>query len=280
MPFNGILIFNFDFFRIATTMPLVEITENQLHLWIVRPHAISDRTLLARYSALLAPAERTRHLAFRFERHQHEFLITRALVRSVLAQYHAIEPADWQFKLNEYGRPEITPPIGLYFNLSNTDGLIVCALARCQEVGVDVEARDRAERILELESSVFSSAERAQLSALPSPARPNHALSLWTLKESYIKAKGKGLSIPLKQFSYLYGEDNRIGIQFDPVLGDSEQNWKFLMLDYHEHRISLSINTPAPVQLQVREIVPLVSSRDLPPSLAQAKFLAKSISPN
>ncbi len=74
------------------------------------------------------------------------------------------------------------------------------------EVGVDVEAFSRAEEIVPLAPKVFSLAEQEQLNALPAAERPHRALSLWTLKEAYIKARGMGLSLPLRGISFLFGE--------------------------------------------------------------------------
>ena len=48
----------------------------------------------------------------------------------------------------------------------------------------------------------FSPTEVAALGALPEAARPDRFFDYWTLKESYIKARGLGLQLPLDQFSF------------------------------------------------------------------------------
>jgi 4'-phosphopantetheinyl transferase len=47
----------------------------------------------------------------------------------------------------------------------------------------------------------FSSTEYDDLMEKEEHERLNYFYDLWTLKESYIKARGKGLSIPLDSFS-------------------------------------------------------------------------------
>ena len=74
---------------------------------------------------------------------------------------------------------------------------------------MDVESFSRAEEIVPLAPRVFSAAERAQLDALPAAERPDRALSLWTLKEAYIKARGMGLSLPLQEISFLFEGEGR-----------------------------------------------------------------------
>ena len=44
---------------------------------------------------------------FVFERDRRQFLITRALVRTMLSRYAEVAPRDWRFVTNQYGRPEV-----------------------------------------------------------------------------------------------------------------------------------------------------------------------------
>jgi 4'-phosphopantetheinyl transferase len=116
---------------------------HEAHLWYVDPGQVTDDHLLAAYHDLLSPAERERMARFAFERLRRDFLVTRALVRTTLSMYQpAVDPRDWQFVANPYGRPEILAPSTtprLRFNLSHTNGMIVCLVAVEREIGVDVE---------------------------------------------------------------------------------------------------------------------------------------------
>ena len=116
--------------------------EHEAHLWYVQPESVVDPALLAAYDDLLTPAERQRNRRFVFERHRHQDLVTRALVRTVLSAYcPAVEPRAWGFSLGPFGRPEIAAPAvqpRLRFNLSHTDGMVVCLVSGDREIGVDV----------------------------------------------------------------------------------------------------------------------------------------------
>ena len=86
------------------------------------------------------------------------------------------------------------------FNLSHSHGLAVYAFALGREVGVDVElirpeftGDDIAERY-------FSPRELAELRALSQDLRAEGFFNCWTRKEAYVKARGEGLQIPLKDF--------------------------------------------------------------------------------
>ena len=159
-----------------------------------------------------------------FERHRREYLFTRALVRTVLSSYAPeIAPAKWRFVKNEYDRPSVAPGLPpLTFNLSNSEGVIVCGVSRHGEVGVDIEPWSRGDQILGVADGVFSPRELADLAALPLEEKRRHAVKLWTSKEAYIKARAIGLSLPLKEFSML----TTGGFAFHAGLADAPERWR------------------------------------------------------
>ena len=94
-------------YRAAMTQPLCPST---VHLWYTQSDDLTAPAALDAYLGLLSPDERTRHARFLNERARHEYLITRALCRTVLSRYAAVAPADWRFRANQWGRPEIDCP--------------------------------------------------------------------------------------------------------------------------------------------------------------------------
>src|SRR4051794_25801906 len=83
----------------------------EAHLWYVQHDQTIDEVLLAPYRDLLTPAELERNGRFVFPSGRREHLITRALVRTTLSTYcPEVDPRDWQFAANQYGRPEIVTP--------------------------------------------------------------------------------------------------------------------------------------------------------------------------
>ena len=68
---------------------------SRIDLWCTYISEIGDDSLLSRYDALLSAEERARQARFRFARDQRRFLVTRALVRTVLSRYAAVRPEEW-----------------------------------------------------------------------------------------------------------------------------------------------------------------------------------------
>lgn len=229
-----------------------------VQLWFAYPSSLLDASVAARCADLLSGDEGKRAARLRFDRHRREYLATHALVRTALAHNHPLAPADWRFRDNSHGKPAPDPDCGLRFNLSNAQDLVACAIARGAEVGVDLEPCRRGQEILNLAPRVFSPQEQLQLENLPPVERPNRALSLWVLKEAYIKARGLGLALPLGKFSFLFGGAEDIQLFIDPSLEDQPARWRFCLLDHAAHRIALTVESAAcmSAQLEIREARP------------------------
>jgi 4'-phosphopantetheinyl transferase len=206
-----------------------------------------DAQPLGEYEGLMTADERERHASFRFERDRRLFLATRALVRTVLSRYAAVRPGDWRFAAGPHGKPRIAHPAvtrSLHFNLANTRGLVVCAVSVAHEsIGVDAERLDRAMDPVELASRFFAPPEAQALGALPAPEQSRRFFTYWTLKESYIKARGLGLALPLDKFWFLV-DDEAIGIRLDAELEQDATRLRFALLDAPPcHMIAVGVDT-------------------------------------
>ncbi|WP_437979856.1 4'-phosphopantetheinyl transferase family protein [Sorangium sp. So ce117] len=233
------------------------------HLWYVFCDSARDEALLEAYHRLMAPDEAAQQARFLFAENRHEYLLTRALVRTVLSKYANVAPEAWSFVRNEFGRPQIAGPPGvppIRFNLSNTRGLIACLVALDRDVGVDVEDTERASSAVDIADRFFSPGEVRALRALPPERQRARFFEYWTLKESYIKARGMGLAIPLDQFSFHLDDGPAIGISFDPRLGDDRSAWQFALYQPSaRHTMAAAIRSgggPA-LSIELRETVPL-----------------------
>jgi 4'-phosphopantetheinyl transferase len=200
--------------------------------WCYEP--ISDPGSWAAYEGFMSPDERQRHQKFRFESDRRLFLATRVLVRTVLSRYAPVVPGEWRFAVSAHGKPHVgSPSVAplIHFNLANTAGLVVCAVSAAHDLlGVDAEPVASDQEFSGLANRYFSPWEARELRTLPVCERPRRFTAYWTLKESYIKARGLGLNLPLDQFRFVIG-DNQASILFhSPELGNCA-NWRFALVD-------------------------------------------------
>lgn len=104
-----------------------------------------------------------------------------------------------------YGKPYLTGTEQLFFNLSHS-GSYAAAVFSDEPVGIDVERVRPAD--MALAKRFFAAEEYAALRAVSDERDMGGRLDrefirLWTRKESYIKAVGEGMHLPLADFSVL-----------------------------------------------------------------------------
>jgi 4'-phosphopantetheinyl transferase len=210
---------------------LLQIAPGEIHLWLSFYDEITDERLLASYRDLLAEEEKGQQRRFYFAKDRHRYLVTRAMVRTVLSRYVSINPEDWMFSVGAHGRPEIANAEitreQLSFNISHTDGLIVLAVAKRRELGVDVENFLAREVSIDIADRFFSPDEVAALALVPKHQQPYRFFEYWTFKEAYIKARGMGLSLPLDKFSFHYPGTGEVEMAIHPELRDHSSRWQF-----------------------------------------------------
>lgn len=244
----------------------LELCANNIDLWFTFYDQIQDRSLLRRYRLWLAEEELDQEAEFYFAEDRIRYLVTRALVRAVLSRYIPIPPEQWRFKRNAYGRPEIGNndfrARRLSFNISHTRSLIMLGVTRDGAIGVDIENIRAREAPLEVASSFFAPDENTAIEAMPAGMRSLRFWEYWTLKESYIKAKGKGLSIPLKDVRFDLSRSPDIEAHFCPALDDNPSRWKIWQLrPTEDYLAAVCVQRLERVrrELVMRRIVPLLS---------------------
>jgi 4'-phosphopantetheinyl transferase len=217
---------------------------------------------LLEYETLLSTEERARWLRFIPADSRLQFLVARALLRTTLSRFDATPPAAWVFRMNAWGRPEIATDAGahrLRFNLSHATGLVACIVASGREVGVDTEETARGGSLLDIADRYFAPAEVAALRALPEELRRDRFFDYWTLKESYIKARGLGLSLSLQEFSFDLERAPAIGFRAERAIDADDRRWQFeLWSPTPHHRLAACFERTAgeAVDVQLRAVVP------------------------
>jgi len=243
---------------------------DDVHVWLTDYAAIEDARLIDAYRELMAPEEREQETRFVFARDRRRYLVTRALVRSVLSRYADVAPDAWTFGTNAYGCPYARNPeaadSGLTFNLSHTHSLIALAVSRDRAVGVDIENHCEREVSIDIARSYFAPREVSDLAVVPREQQQYRFFEYWTFKESYIKARRMGLSLPLDGFAFHYPTPQGVGLEIAPALSDRADRWHLRQFrpepDYLLALCAERTGVSAP-QLKIRKAVPLAVETEL-----------------
>ncbi|MFK7731925.1 MAG: 4'-phosphopantetheinyl transferase superfamily protein [Pseudomonadales bacterium] len=228
---------------------MLSLPAKEAHFWSCRPENLptDDSCYLGQLDAVLDANEQQRRDRFKFERHALMFRVSHALVRYVLSQYAHLQPSEWRFRKNEHGKPYVVNEgfEHLQFSLSHTEGYAAIAVSSDCEIGCDVERRRDNVRAPDIAHRFFSKSEVAQLLSNNEELQHFRFFDYWSLKESYIKAKGKGLAIPLGDFSF-HLDSRPITFTALPSLELDTSQWYFELFDVgNEHAAAIA----APQQL-------------------------------
>lgn len=236
-----------------------------MDLWFALPGHPEVERRAPVYQELLTKSEREQYSQLKLPEHSEEYLLSRALLRTTLARYTGVPAADLQFASNRFGKPELAESElapGLQFNIAHTFGLVICAVTGGARVGIDAEYHANSRALLEVADDYFSEVEVEDLKRCSPDMQDQYFFRYWTLKESFIKAKGEGLSIPLDSFSFRFDGDQVIFIPSELTVQGGEQ-WHFeLMKPSPQYTAALAVNEPV-TSLRLFESVPLMSTREL-----------------
>jgi 4'-phosphopantetheinyl transferase len=182
----------------------VILSEDEVHVW--RACVLQPLATIQNLRSLLSEDEIARAERFYFEKDRHRFIVSHGLLRILLASYlntPFIGASQLRFSNNDYGKPSLDldrQDWTLNFNLSHSGELVLFAFTSTRQIGVDIEYMRPILDYQSLAEHYFSPLENRMLQALPASARLEAFYQCWTRKEAYIKARGKGLSIPLDLF--------------------------------------------------------------------------------
>ena len=169
---------------------------------------INDEDFLKRKEALLLQLpESSRKTIQRYKNviAMQRTLLGELLARRVLSEKMSIRPEMIDIKKAEKGKPFVAPTHGITqsrpvskFNISHSGDWVVAAFDN-KEIGIDVE------KIRQIKYNIaerfFSKEEFWELDKKTGRAKREFFFDLWTLKESYLKLIGKGLTKSLNSFS-------------------------------------------------------------------------------
>jgi 4'-phosphopantetheinyl transferase len=224
---------------------------NRLDLWRVSlcPGESRQSGLLG----ILSADETERAGRFHFEPDRMRFVSCRSALRSILALYLKMEPAELRFQYGAKGKPEIQEdqnPDAVRFNVSHSKDLALIGVSSGRSLGVDVEKLRPAPDCLELAERFFSEREFHALLELSADQRAKAFLACWTRKEAFIKANGDGLSYPLRDFSVSTTFDGPAAIEEVKTDPDAMLRWSLISLQPENEYVAAVAFENAPCQLR------------------------------
>ena len=171
-----------------------------MKLYITDTACLMRRQLFEKAYAAMPPERRRRVDRLRFPKDRCRSLGAGLLLQRALAEAGVDETA---FVYGEHGKPRLAGAPGVHFNLSHSGDRAMCVIGP-NRVGCDVERIGR--RSAGVAERFFAPEEYDTIMAMPEDVRNATFTRLWALKESFLKATGLGLTLPLSAFTVSIGE--------------------------------------------------------------------------
>lgn len=160
--------------------------------------ALDDDKVFAKYYDAASPERREKVDRYRFRKDKNLSLAAETLLRYALTRA-GIASDRLEYEYEEHGRPRLKGDENVHFSLTHSGRVAACIVAD-RPVGIDVETIKESD--ITLAERFFAPAEYGILAATEDKtARDELFTRLWTLKESYLKETGLGLSCPLNSFA-------------------------------------------------------------------------------
>lgn len=252
---------------IASKMAVAQPQVASVYVWLVPLAALGDPET-ASYRRILSADERDRLERFRVTGPAQQFLTARALLRAALAEETGVPAGNLSFDYTAYGKPYVAAPAparGTPCNVSHTHGLVACAIGENCTPGVDVETIERDLDVQRISDGYFCESEKEALQAQAPAERQARFFKTWTLKEAYIKARGKGLSIALDSF-LVTSDDQKPTIHFDPAAGEDAGLWRLATARVDaKHQLAVAAQCPqadTTARIELRWTIPRVDEAD------------------
>lgn len=116
--------------------------------------------------------------------------------KGLLNCFH-LNPEQIIFEYGPKGKPSLKNGKDKYFNITHSGDWVVCGVSDT-EIGVDIELLKSAR--MNVADRFFTTTEVDKLNSLTEKERDDYFYLLWTVKESYLKYLGTGLTKPLNSF--------------------------------------------------------------------------------
>ncbi|MCM3216690.1 4'-phosphopantetheinyl transferase superfamily protein [Niallia taxi] len=179
-----------------------------MYIYLVEINSIADSELSHLYQ--LMDSERSKR-AQRFIKPKDKVrtIVGEILIRYLIIEKIGLKNKEINFDQNLYGKPFLEGFPSFHFNISHSGNYVLCVI-NDNEVGCDIE-EIKPLNIEEISTAFFTNEECRYINS-DSNNRLDKFYEIWTLKESYIKCCGLGLSLSLKNFSMNISKKGNISV--------------------------------------------------------------------
>lgn len=210
------------------------------HIWIVQLNEWKSH--LFNLKTLLSNEEIERYLRLKVKDKQEQSICSRGILRIILGSYLDKNPANLQIQSTTDGKPYLDRS-EIRFNLSHSGDILLCGLSQKSRIGIDIQQIYPITNLETIIKNYFSDNERKYLDSQPVDQLKNNFFSIWTAKEAYLKAIGKGFQESPTEISTLPDESLQDFHLDHPRSDQKSQGWTITSIEVDpEYKAAIAVN--------------------------------------
>ncbi|MDJ0649274.1 MAG: 4'-phosphopantetheinyl transferase superfamily protein [Xenococcaceae cyanobacterium MO_188.B19] len=206
--------------------PDLVLLNDQIHVW--RANLDLAPQQIEKLAIILSEDEKLRANRFRFAKHRRRFIAARAILRELLAGYLQTSAEQISFTYNPQGKPELASSfnnIDLQFNISHSEDLALYSFNYQQQIGIDLEYLRENVDYASIAKRFFCDTEFQLISSCIAEKQQQRFYQLWTAKEAYLKAIGKGLGGGLETSEIKLDQEDNIYLHSISNKPETASDW-------------------------------------------------------
>lgn len=169
---------------------------HEIHIWLVDINEFSG--LESNYKEILSGNDVKRFDTIILGEKKQKSVLRHILLLKILSNYLQNAPKDIELYYSEEGKPFLTSSLDkgeLQFNVSNSFNCLLVGIGKGSQIGVDIEKKQRQVNYEKLVKRYFSENEQEHYFQIVEKKREETFFQWWTIKESVMKAIGKGMRL-------------------------------------------------------------------------------------
>jgi 4'-phosphopantetheinyl transferase len=231
------------------------ISKGIIHIWHTALNPWKNK--VEELSAVLSARETFRKEQLVFQNRAEDYVISRGVLRIILAHYLGQVPESVPLKTYPNGKPYL-PGSELHFNLSHSDGLFLYGLALDTPIGVDLQHVYPISNINTIIKNYFSPEEQNLINSVKENQFQDLFFTIWTAKEAYLKGTGEGFQRSPNSFTICHKNNGPLKFELRENLNSTLNNvWNIREIHLaSNYKAALAVKGEI-LQIQCEHFLPL-----------------------
>jgi 4'-phosphopantetheinyl transferase len=173
---------------------MMNLKNSELHIWwtnLDQSPGIGEK-----YLSFLTESEINKINNYKTQLLRNRQIVSKAILKKTISEYLNIDILEIEYSLNKYGKPFLNKSLNhssLNFNISHSENIGIFAFS-LDDIGIDVEKIKEISNLGEVKEITLTDFEQKWYNNLDKEVQTEIFYKVWTIKEAFLKAIGKGFS--------------------------------------------------------------------------------------